>query len=61
MIENLTQQLREAQIVMPKALGQSATLCSAEHQQCMAARHAGISSAWQQDMLASAVHGSKTC
>jgi hypothetical protein len=27
----------------------------------MAARHAGISSAWQQDMLASAVHGSKTC
>jgi hypothetical protein len=56
MIENLTRQLRDAQIAMPKALDRSATLCFDEHQQCMTARHTGIiSSAWQQDILASSV------
>jgi hypothetical protein len=42
MMENLTQQLRDALIAMPKSNGPRRHFCSAEHQQCVEARHAGI-------------------
>jgi len=39
MIQNLTRQFRDALIAMPES---STTFCSAEHQQCVEARHVGI-------------------
>jgi hypothetical protein len=42
MIENLTRQLRDVLITMPKNNGPKGHFCSAEHQQCDEARHAGI-------------------